>query len=96
MERVRDLAFEWDTENISHLAAHQIEPTEVEELFRSGPSINSHQVVQGEDRWTAVGATFSLRVLVIVFTLRDERVRIITGWDADKRTKKEYFSERGT
>jgi uncharacterized DUF497 family protein len=41
-------------------------------------------------------ATFSLRVLVAIFTLREEeKVRVISGWDADKQTKREYFTERG-
>ena len=90
-----DVRFDWDDENISHLARHRIEPSEVEELFRNGPAFRGHDVVDGEDRWTAVGTTLTLRVLVLVFTVRNERIRAITGWDADRRTKKEYFTERG-
>jgi uncharacterized DUF497 family protein len=52
--------------------------------------------VDGEDRWTAAGATNALRVLVVVFTMRGENIRPITGWAADRRTKKDYFMERGT
>jgi len=33
----------------------------------------------GEDRWTSAGATNSLRVLVVVFTVRREKLRAITG-----------------
>ena len=57
--------------------------------------IAGHDAVTGEDRWTAVGATRRLPVLVVIFTVREERIRAITGWDANKRTKKEYFSQRG-
>ena len=89
------LEFEWDDENISHLARHRIEPGEVEEIFRNEPAIKVHDVVDGEGRWTGVGATLSLRVLVLIFTVRNERIRAITGWDADRRTKREYFTERG-
>ncbi|MGO9255518.1 MAG: BrnT family toxin [Bryobacteraceae bacterium] len=91
-----DVSFDWDDENISHLARHRIKPSEVEEVFHNSPAIRGHEVVNGEDRWTSVGATESLRVLVLVFTVRGEKIRPITGWDADGRTKKEYFSERGT
>src|SRR5690349_12676410 len=90
-----DLRFDWDDENISHLKRHQIEPWEVEEFFRNDPAIRGHEVVDGEDRWTAAGATLSLRVLTLVFTVRNDRIRPITGWDADRQTKKEYFLERG-
>jgi uncharacterized DUF497 family protein len=38
----------------------------------------------------------ALRVLLVVFTVRDNRIRLIAGWDADRRTKKEHFSGRGT
>jgi predicted DNA binding CopG/RHH family protein len=41
-----------------------------------------------------VGTTDSLRVLILVFTVRNEKIRAITGWDADRRTKKQYFAER--
>ena len=90
-----DVSFDWDDRNIAHLARHRIKPGEVEEFFNNDPAIRSHEVVDGEDRWTAVGATNVLRVLVVVFTLRGERIRPITGWNADRRTKKEYFQEKG-
>ena len=88
--------FEWDRDNVSHLRHHQIKPAEAEELFRNYPAIKGHEVVEGEDRWTAVGATLSLRVLVLIFTVRNDRVRVITCWDADKRTRKNNFTQRGT
>ena len=94
--RMPHLVFEWDNENTSHLACHRINPGEVEELFDNDPEIKSHEVVAGEDRWAAVGVTRLLRVLVVIFTVRHDRVRTITGWDADKRTKKEYFTRKGT
>jgi hypothetical protein len=91
-----DVSFDWDDENISHLARHRIEPAEVEELFCNDPTIRGHEEVDGEDRWTSVGTTNSLRVLVVVFTVRRAKIRPITGWDADRRTKKEFFAARGT
>ncbi|MBI4906378.1 MAG: hypothetical protein HY820_22290 [Acidobacteria bacterium] len=42
-----------------------------------------------------MGATKSLRVLVVTFTVRAGRIRAITGWDADKQSKKEYFAAKG-
>jgi hypothetical protein len=90
-----EVSFDWDPANISHLARHRIEPAEVEEFFQHDPAIRGHEVVDREDRWTAVGATKVLRILVVIFTLRGERIRPITGWNADRRTKKEYLRERG-
>lgn len=90
-----DLSFEWDENNVSHLARHRIKPSEVEEFFRNDPAIRGHEVEGVEQRWTAVGATKSSRILVLVFTVRNEKIRAITGWDADRRTRKEYFAEKG-
>jgi hypothetical protein len=90
-----DLSFEWDDANVSHLKRHRIKPHEIEEMFRDDPAILGHEIVNGEDRWTSVGTTNSLRVLVVVFTVRGETIRPITGWPADRRTKKDYFATRG-
>ena len=90
----REILFDWDEYNATHLARHGIERSEVEEFFWADPSIRDHEVVDGEDRWTSVGATSSLRILVLVFTVRHKKIRAITGWDADWRTRKEYMAER--
>ena len=91
-----EVLLDWNIENISHLARHRIQSPEVEEFFRNEPVIRGYEVVDGEQRWSAVGVTNALRVLVLVFTVRGERIRPITGWNADRRTKREYFAERGT
>ncbi len=90
-----DLSFDWDEKNVSHIARHRIEPSEVEELFRNDPVVRDHDVRGGEDRWTVVGSTNALRALVVVFTVRYGGIRVVTGWPADRRTAREYFAERG-
>lgn len=89
------IAFEWDDVNLAHLARHRITPLEAEEVFRNDPVIQAYEVVAAEDRWTALGASRSLRVMVLIFTMRNETIRVVTGWDADKQTKKVYFTQRG-
>jgi len=82
-----EVSFDWDDDNISHLARHRIEPADVEDLFCNDPTIRGQ---------TSVGRTNSLRVLVVVFTVRRAKIRPITGWEADRRTKRAYFMARGT
>jgi uncharacterized DUF497 family protein len=48
-----------------------------------------------EQRWLAVGATRTGRILSIVFTVRGEAMRPITGWAADKETADLYLKEWG-
>jgi uncharacterized DUF497 family protein len=72
--------FDWDAANIKHLARHKSARVGVEEAFANEPAIVDYEFLEQEDRWSAVGASNSLRVLVIVFTVRGERIRPITGW----------------
>jgi len=87
--------FDLDAANIKHLARHRITREDVEEVFENEPAIVDYEFLGQEDRWSAVGATNCLRVLVIVFTVRGERIRPITGWVADRRTREEYFRKKG-
>jgi uncharacterized DUF497 family protein len=74
----------------------QMKPNRFSIVTQFNPMIREHDVVDGEDRWAAVGVIGSLRVLVLIFAVRGDRIRVITGWQADRRTQKEYFSGRGT
>ena len=87
--------FDWDAANVKPLARYKITREDLEELFANEPAIVDYEFLKQEDRWSAVGATDSLRVLAIVFTVRGEGIRPITGWVADRRTQQEFFRRRG-
>jgi len=46
-----------------------------------------------EERWVAVGATRTGRILNIVFAVRGEAMRPITGWATDKSTADLYLKQ---
>ena len=50
----------------------------------------------GEERWYALGATDTLRVLFMVFTYRGERIRPVTAWNSGKKLRDAYFRRKGT
>lgn len=77
---------------MTHLARHEIRPNEAEEVMLGTPAIGDHDVVNGEDRWRAVGVTLALRVLVLVFTVRNGQIRVITGWPANKKAQRDFFA----
>jgi uncharacterized DUF497 family protein len=54
-----------------------------------------YQMEGGEQRWIAVGATRTGRVLNIVFAVRGEAMRPITGWATDKETAELFLREWG-
>jgi uncharacterized protein len=87
--------FDWDDHNRDHIAAHDISPAEVEQVFANGYLLSEFDEHEGEPRWTAVGITNSGRVLVVVHTVRGEATRPITGWDADDETSQLYFEQMG-
>jgi uncharacterized DUF497 family protein len=89
------LEFDWDSANVRHLANHRITRPEFEQAMIHGPIIMDINDESGEERWYALGATDRLRVLFLVFTYREERVRAITGWDANKRLRELYFQKKG-
>jgi uncharacterized DUF497 family protein len=86
--------FEWNASNQSHLARHRISRSEFEQAMRNDPMFIKFSDESGEERWYAVGATEGLRVLYLVFTYRGERVRPITGWDANKKLQEAYFRSK--
>lgn len=83
--------FDWDRHNVAHIRRHGVSPEEFEEAWRNDRIFIRIDEVDGEDRWYEVGATNSLRVLVLVFTYREGRIRAVTVRDADRKVRKEYF-----
>jgi len=53
------------------------------------------EVVDGEERYTGVGHTDSFRVLVFVWTMREEATRPVKVFDASERLEKRYLTEKG-
>jgi uncharacterized DUF497 family protein len=60
-----DLVLDWDDANIAHIARHNITPEEVEQVFANDPMDLSAEIVECEERYSGVGHTNRLRVLVL-------------------------------
>lgn len=85
--------FEWDKHNSEHIRIkHKIEPGECEQLFFNIPLTIKPDTAhsQTEERHFALGKTNEGRMLVVVFTIRNRKIRIITARDANKKEKKNY------
>lgn len=90
-----DIEFEWDEHNKRHLSRHGISRRDAEDVLSGDHILAEYQVEGSEERWTALGATRSGRILVIVFALRGEAVRPITGWEANRQSRELYLFRRG-
>jgi len=90
------LRFDWDTANLDHIAKHNVTPQEAEEVVLGDPLDIELQTAEGsggEERILHVGETSKGRILELVSTWRDEKVRIISAWDAPRQTRLDYLAE---
>jgi len=93
-ERLRGVAgFQWDRGNANkNWIAHQVQSNECEQVFFNQPLIvaadRGHSA--DEERFFVLGQTDGGRELFLVFTLRDNLVRVISARDMSRRERKEY------
>jgi uncharacterized DUF497 family protein len=80
--------FEWDDNNIEHVARHMVSPDEVEEVaFDDAPWIRKGK----KGTRYMLGYTIGGRYLFIVYILKRKGIaRVITSMDMDERTRKLY------
>ena len=91
----RGSLYEWDEHNQTHIAAHGVEPSEVEEVLANTPvHIGTRiDVRSGEKRALELGHTDAGRVLFVAWTPRGKRVRPVTAFDANRKTRTAYEKE---
>ncbi|MFH1561128.1 MAG: BrnT family toxin [Patescibacteria group bacterium] len=85
--------FEWDKWNIDKsYQKHGITPNESEEAFLDEKAIvlKDFRHSQKEKRYSLLGKTTNNKLLFIVFTLRTEKVRIISARKANKKERSNY------
>jgi uncharacterized DUF497 family protein len=70
-------------------------PQEVLEVFRNEAMDLNYETVNGEERWTSVGHSNAVRILVVVWTMRGESIRPVTAFEAGKRLAEVCFKEKG-
>lgn len=89
------IRFDWDRVNIEHIASHGVAHKEVEQVFANDERGVDYDVVHGEDRWTVMGETDNARVLIVVYTMRADRVRVVTAYQASGRMRAGYLNAKG-
>lgn len=86
-------SFEWDKGNIDKdWIKHGVSPSECEQMFFNQPLVIADDDIHSEQeaRWYALGITDANRLLFVVFTLRKDRIRIISARDMSPRERKVY------
>jgi uncharacterized DUF497 family protein len=82
--------FDWDAGNRNHIKQHGVTAEEAEEAL-SGNLLHVSMEVRGiEIRLTGLGLTKKGRLLFVVYTAREKRIRVVTARDASRKEKKSY------
>lgn len=89
------LEFEWDEANIAHIAKHDVLPKEAEEVFFDKDNVQDEDIEHStiEKRFLIIGKTKKKRLLYQIFTIRGERIRVISSRSINKKEVKIYEKE---
>jgi len=90
-----NLYFDWDSDNVDHIAEHDVTPEEAETiLLGDSLELDFNPDENGEERWTYLGETNRGRILLVIFTLRREKMRVVNAFEAEKRDKLLYLETK--
>ena len=85
--------FEWDNHNTEKIRArHGIAPSECEQVFFNLPLVVKDDVKHSEDenRFYTLGQTDAGRLLFVVFTVRKDKIRIISARNMIRKERRVY------
>ncbi|MCC6363192.1 MAG: BrnT family toxin [Bryobacterales bacterium] len=88
------MEFVWDARNIEHLKRHKITPQEAEETILLDCLESDLQQHAGEERVLCFGRTAQGRLLTIIYTMRGEAVRVVTGYPMTRSQQRLYFRRK--
>lgn len=86
-------SFDWNQGNKDkNLIKHKVHYKECEEVFFNKPLIFFQDEKHSfkEKRLGVFGKTDNKRLLTIIFTLRDKKIRIISARNQNKKERKQY------
>lgn len=87
------LFFEWDKGNIDkNLKKHGVSNQEAEEVFRNKPVYILEDIKHSlkEKRYMLWGVTNEKRKLTIIFCFRNDKIRIISARDMNRKERRLY------
>jgi len=85
--------FEWDAGNSTkNWISHKVKKTECEQVFFNKPIFISPDIRHSvnEERFLVLGKTKRGRKLFLSFTIRSNKIRVITARDQNRKERKQY------
>lgn len=86
-------SFDWDKGNINkNWIKHKVDYKEAEEIFFNKPLLVEEDIKHSskEKRFETLGQTNKGRKLFIAYTIRNNKIRIISTRDQDNKERKKY------
>ena len=87
------IGFQWDDGNATkNWDRHEVSQSECEQAFFNRPLIVKHDNEHSwaEDRYFVLGRTDADRFLLVVFTIRGDRIRVISARDMTRGERGRY------
>jgi len=88
--------FQWDKGNSDKSwLRHQVTKNESEQVFFNKPIIveDDKKHSQTENRWYLFGQTDTRKLLFVVFTIRENLIRVISARNMNKKERKIYYEQ---
>ncbi len=84
--------FEWDEGNLTHINKHRVEYFECEQILFNIPLLIDEDKThsQNEQRLKALGQTNNNRLLLLIFIIRTNKIRVISARDQNKKERKKF------
>ncbi len=89
------MKFEWDeNKNKSNLKKHGIDFSDAQKVFNDENSLIAPDLRKdySESRWKIIGKVYGV-IISVIYTIRNEAIRIISARRASKNERKEYNSK---
>jgi len=86
--------YEWDPVKAkANLTKHEVSFADTFAVFEDPKALTIDQMVKGEQRHVTIGMDLFGRILVVVYTWRDENIRIISARKATRIQVRQYENE---
>ena len=86
-----EIEFDWDDANRKHLAAHKVTPDEFEQLIGNDPLDLDYEQIDNKVRYRSIGLTNGGRLISVVWTIRNGKIRAVTAFAAGVSDRKAFF-----
>ncbi|MBW7908870.1 MAG: BrnT family toxin, partial [Kiritimatiellae bacterium] len=88
--------FDWNEGNRNKNQKHGVQAWECEQVFFNRPLVILADPIHSiaEDRFAAFGCTDAGRPLVIIYTMRKEKIRVISARDMNRKERQFYENAR--